>query len=160
MKKGFTLIELLVVIAIIGIISSIALVNLNSARQSARKASTEETFSNLVRVAQLCQDEYDGSGTIGELNCTGPGSDTICGIGGPPSRLIEAGTDICLGDPSIGTWPTLEDGWIYGRTNTPVDIAYSDAANGQFRFMACTGTGVTCTGTETIICTEEGCTST
>jgi prepilin-type N-terminal cleavage/methylation domain-containing protein len=37
-KKGFTLVELLVVIAIIGILSSVAIVNLNSARLKARDA--------------------------------------------------------------------------------------------------------------------------
>jgi type II secretion system protein G len=37
-KKGFTLIELLVVIAIIGLLSTLAVVSLNSARQKSRDA--------------------------------------------------------------------------------------------------------------------------
>ena len=36
---GFTLVELLVVIAIIGILSSVAVINLNSARDKAKEAA-------------------------------------------------------------------------------------------------------------------------
>ncbi len=56
-QKGFTLIELLVVIAIIGLLSSVVLASLNSARGKARFAQVVATMNSIEKAATL--DYYD-----------------------------------------------------------------------------------------------------
>lgn len=58
-RKGFTLIELLVVIAIIGLLSSLAMVNLNSARAKARDALRKADMSQIRTALNMY---YDNNG--------------------------------------------------------------------------------------------------
>lgn len=62
-KRGFTLIELLVVIAIIGILASVVLASLNSARDKGEDAAIKSNLNNIRAQAELFyddNDDYDG----------------------------------------------------------------------------------------------------
>ena len=58
-KRGFTLIELLVVIAIIGLLSSIVLASLNSARVKARDAQRIASLKQVQLALELYYDDFD-----------------------------------------------------------------------------------------------------
>jgi prepilin-type N-terminal cleavage/methylation domain-containing protein len=60
-NKGFTLIELLVVIAIIGILSSVVLASLNTARRKARDARRVSDIKNLQLALELQADDNSGN---------------------------------------------------------------------------------------------------
>ena len=56
-KKGFTLIELLVVIAIIGILASVVLASLNTAREKGNQASVKSNLKTIQAQAELYYDD-------------------------------------------------------------------------------------------------------
>lgn len=58
-KRGFTLVELLVVITIIGILATVALVSLNSARAKARDAKRLGDIRQVSLALEFCYNEGD-----------------------------------------------------------------------------------------------------
>lgn len=72
-NKGFTLIELLVVVAIIGILSSVVLASLNTARTKGKAAAVQASMTSLRAQAEL------GVGSAGTYLidlCNQPGTTT------------------------------------------------------------------------------------
>lgn len=57
-KKGFTLIELLVVVSIIGLLVSVIMVSVNSARKKGRDAQRRSDVHQLVIALELYYDTY------------------------------------------------------------------------------------------------------
>lgn len=76
-NKGFTLIELLVVIAIIGILSSVVLASLNSARGKGNDAAIKSNLANMRVQAELYYDTNGNYGSALYYNATGD-----CNTGG------------------------------------------------------------------------------
>ncbi len=72
-QKGFTLIELLVVIAIIGLLASVVLLALNSARAKARDAKRLADIKQMTTALELYYNDAGGYPTAAAAIPTGTG---------------------------------------------------------------------------------------
>jgi prepilin-type N-terminal cleavage/methylation domain-containing protein len=92
-NKGFTLIELLVVVAIIGVLASVVLASLNTARAKGANAAIKANMANIRAQAELVYDSLspNGYGTVANASsCTGPTASSLFATTVPNTAVINA----------------------------------------------------------------------
>ena len=101
LNRGFTLIELLVVIAIIGILASVVLASLNSARDKGEDAAIKSNLNNARSQAALYYEDNTRSyaGVCAAAQTATPG-----GIAGLVAASIGGGAAASDCDDAAGAW--------------------------------------------------------
>lgn len=133
-KKGFTLIELLIVIAIIGLISTLAVVSISSARRKSRDSKRVADMKQLQTAIEMF---YGANGTYKPTGCATAGTKVSACTGAGSSGLSDfiasianfkdpQGTAVCANpatevcDYAFGTTATstsyLVNFWLEGET--------------------------------------------
>ncbi len=140
-KKGFTLIELLVVVAIIGILASVVLASLNTARAKGANAAVKANMDNLRAQASIIYDSANPNSYAGIT------SDATFTAGLAAAGTAGGGTPVKYGDAN---------GWVAatalktgeGTSNTLVDWCVDSAGKSEgitaVQMTAITGSTTLC----------------
>lgn len=151
-SKGFTLIELLVVIFIIGLLASIVVVSVSTARTKARDARRIADIDTIRGAMEMYADANSGSyptaGTIASGVCTAPAT-TISGL--TPTYLPVIPTD-----PRNGT--TYKYQFCSDVTNYKIFASQMESSDGAARARddgGTKGTAAQCTTSPYTGCSYE-----
>ena len=133
--RGFTLIELLVVIAIIGILASVVLVSLNSARNKGNDAAVKANLGGVRTQAELV---YDSSGNSYATVCTSnPIADALTAAdnAGPAGDGVECFDTVAGWVATAQLHDTTQGYWCVDNTGKAGTTTNPASADGQ----TCTG---------------------
>ena len=124
-QKGFTLIELLVVIAIIGILSSVVLASLNSARGKGANAAVKSGLAQMRAQAELY---YDNSSQSYVGVCTNSSTGIGAMLSAAEANGAGAGQGVCV--DATSTWSAAVTLKVPEASNAAWCVGASGASKG------------------------------
>lgn len=134
-KRGFTLIELLVVIAIIGILASVVLVSLNSARGKGQVSAIKANIDSIRTQAEVV---YDSTNSYATVCANGNVVAALAQVSGNNGGTAATCTNSAAGWAVSATLPSSVGGyWCADSTG----VAKGTQGTGTTAYTAQTGAG-------------------
>jgi prepilin-type N-terminal cleavage/methylation domain-containing protein len=139
-RRGFTLIELLVVIAIIGILSSVVLASLNTARSKGNYAAIKSNLATIQTQAELY---YDSNGNSYST---------------PTGSAVATSTAGCTAASTMFSNDTTIKGALQAAVNAGASISCGVLANGAgYSVQASSTAGAWCINNTGVATTSQSC---